>query len=436
MDSLNINNSLNPIRFGVDVTTTGLEGPWGEGDEKSNKTVSQYVKHVSRGEMSIIIEYLNTLLSTTTPENYQHKAIFAVADNNRTEVLADSHFGTVNSVLLAYQTDYLWLSVTSFISHGDLINEVTLDGGMNKFTLTAYAILEELMNIAIRNSSLKGGYLTMPDGDYSWREGTLKSLDFDSILLPHKNLSSVKHYVNVFKEKGVMLRYMFSGIPGSGKTESTRVISSILNKEGVTIIKTNPCSKIKEKVELAKTLAPALIIMDDIDLYLGNRNANGYTTNLGDFLDILDGVNKLPDDVGIIASTNAPHLVDLAAQRSGRFNKILFFGEITLDNVKGIVDKSLNHIFEKDGPIRKNVSNILKSEKLAEFFHQSKKPGAYIYETVRDLKYKFDVDVDTVLDVDVIIEELKADNKLLEDNLKSTKIEYKFNDESKPLGFR
>ena len=38
--------------------------------------------------------------------------------------------------------------------------------------------------------------------------------------------------------------------------------------------------------------------------------------------------DKLPKDVGIVATTNAAHLLDLAAQRPGRFDKVLLFDKL------------------------------------------------------------------------------------------------------------
>jgi len=48
---------------------------------------------------------------------------------------------------------------------------------------------------------------------------------------------------------------------------------------------------------------PKKIIFDDIDLSLGSRSRGAYSERLQDFLDVLDGTEKLLENVGMIAST-------------------------------------------------------------------------------------------------------------------------------------
>ena len=193
----------------------------------------------------------------------------------------------------------------------------------------------------------------------------------------------------------------------------------------VTIIKTNICQIIKQKFELATILAPSIIILDDIDLYLGDRNRSGVSNLLGQFLDILDGVDKLPSNVGVIASTNAPHLIDLAAQRPGRFNKLLFFDELTKGNIKDIILKSLSSFskeFEKvsDGDVKQ-----LSSERMVDFFFTSKSTGASIYEAIKNIKHKQDI-LGGELNLESIVKELKFNSDMLDKKLRESIIKNKF----------
>jgi len=241
-------------------------------------------------------------------------------------------------------------------------------------------------------------------------------------------------YIKLFEKKGVLPRYMFSGAPGTGKTESTRAISKLLNNQNVTIIKTNICKIIKDKFELAKILAPCVLILDDIDLYLGDRNHGSYSPLLGAFLDILDGVDKLPDNVGVIASTNAPHLIDLAAQRPGRFHKLLFFDELTNENVKSIIIKSLENLDKKYNSVSEEDIKILTDEMLVNFFKSEGFTGAFIYEAIQDFKNKSEI-LETPLDLAKIIAEISKKNTTLENKLKSATIDSKLKKSSKKLGY-
>lgn len=295
-------------------------------------------------------------------------------------------------------------------------------------------LYEMLFKEALVISNLKGSYVILNDNGLSWKIGTLKELSFDDVFLPKGLMDDLIIYNKLFETKGMLQRFMFNGIPGTGKTESTRAISSLLNKQGVTIIKTNICDIIKQKFDLAKILAPALIILDDIDLYLGDRNHGGVSPRLGDFLDILDGVDKLPNNVGVIATTNAPHLIDLAAQRPGRFNRLLFFDELTEENIASIINKSLNSMSEEFGNITDSDRLILSNPKLISFFKKSGCTGAFIYETVKNIKYKIEI-LGGDLNLDDIITEIKRNNEMLAKKLKINEIKTNFGGEPTKMGY-
>jgi hypothetical protein len=75
----------------------------------------------------------------------------------------------------------------------------------------------------------------------------------------------------------------------------------------------------------------AVIIMDDIDLFLGSRDRGSYTMLLGQFLSFFDGVKKRK--ISLLASTNDKGLVDKAAERPGRFNMTLDYTFLTEDQI-------------------------------------------------------------------------------------------------------
>jgi ATP-dependent 26S proteasome regulatory subunit len=133
--------------------------------------------------------------------------------------------------------------------------------------------------------------------------------------LPKSIKEDLELYTTLYDKTGKLLRYLMIGSPGTGKTESTLAIANYLKDKGVTIIKTMVCESLKEKIELAELLAPAFIIFDDIDLSLGSRKKGMVSGGLAQFLDVLDGTEKIRKDVGIAATTNSLELLDMAAQR-------------------------------------------------------------------------------------------------------------------------
>lgn len=274
-------------------------------------------------------------------------------------------------------------------------------------------IYKYLLFCALETSKLKGAYFTMPRNKFDWDIKTVEERTFNDIFLPNEILEDLHLYVDIFKESEKILRYLKVGNPGVGKTESTLVIASELNKLGVTIIKTNICEALHQKVELANVLAPSILILDDIDLSLGDRNKGAYSQLMGDFLDVMDGTDKLAKNVGVIATTNAAHLLDLAAQRPGRFDKTLLFDDLTHDNIKNIILKSLKSNFNiNEGEVVKLYSD----DKIVVKFHESGVSGSHIFNGIKMLKLRYDTlktkDVTVNRIIDSITSELKTIDKI------------------------
>ena len=273
-------------------------------------------------------------------------------------------------------------------------------------------IYKYLLYNALENSKLKGSYFTMPRDSFSWNIKTMELRTFDDVYLPTELTNDLKLYVDIFKKSDRILRYLKVGNPGVGKTEATIVLASELKKLGVTIIKTSICDRLHDKVELANVLEPSLIIFDDIDLSLGDRNKGAYSRLLGDFLDVLDGTDKLSRKVGIIATTNAAHLLDLAAQRPGRFDKILLFDNITKSNIKNIILKSLRTNFELT---KGNEIAIYSDVKIVKLFYDAGVTGSHIYNTIKMLKLRYDtlgIEVTTEKIVESIVNEITVIDKI------------------------
>jgi SpoVK/Ycf46/Vps4 family AAA+-type ATPase len=84
-------------------------------------------------------------------------------------------------------------------------------------------------------------------------------------------------------------------------------------------------------MEACEIFDNAVIIMDDIDLFLGSRDNGSYTKLLGQFLSFFDGVKKRK--ISLLASTNDKGLVDKAAERPGRFNFTLDYTFLNDDQI-------------------------------------------------------------------------------------------------------
>lgn len=403
------------------------------------KTKIHFYSETNKPVMAIFFDYFNQLnhkrMHEDTP-TVNGVTITGILDLDNTFIDNLPEYPPITfsySVIIDFNGVKLSIILLAFKENGQIRNVIRMSS-LNEEVVKASEIYETLFKMAIDNSNLKGSYMTIEDEMLLWKIRTLKDITFDDVFLPETLSEDISMYVKLFEKKDILQRYMFSGVPGTAKTESTRAITNILNKQGVTIIKTNICKIIKQKFDLAKILAPSIIILDDIDLYLGDRNSTGVSPLLGSFLDILDGVDKLPDNVGVIASTNAPHLIDLAAQRPGRFNKVLFFDELTSDNIVNIIKKSLNNMNDKYNNISDNDIKILTDSKLVDFFKEKGLTGAFIYEAVQDIKYKSET-LEKEIDLDKVIYEISQRNETLDKKLKVMTIETKLKKGNNRIGY-
>ena len=268
-----------------------------------------------------------------------------------------------------------------YLDNRNMLNYFLVITSEMETTINAPYVYEYLLAQAIKRSDIKGKQLTMYDNQLAWDVTELTPRGFNDIFLPNKISNELRLYKKVFTQQGHLMRYLMVGIPGTGKTESTLVLSNEMKKKGVTIIKTSVCEAFKEKVKLAELLEPSLLILDDIDLSLGSRNRGGISPLLHSFLDVLDGTQKINGNVGILATTNSVALLDIAARRPGRFDKTILFNGITKKNIGDIIKKSMKLNFGVETP-----EEFLDTEILASYF-EKKLTGSHIYN-ITELIYR------------------------------------------------
>jgi cell division protease FtsH len=159
--------------------------------------------------------------------------------------------------------------------------------------------------------------------------------------------------------KGVLLY----GPPGSGKTLLARAVAgeagvpffSISGSDFVEMFVGVGASRVRDLFEQAKTSAPCIIFMDEIDAVGRHRGAGlggGHDEReqtLNQLLVEMDGFD-VKDNVILIAATNRPDILDPALLRPGRFDRQIIVDRPDLIGRRGILD-----VHAKGKPFAKDI---------------------------------------------------------------------------------
>ena len=113
------------------------------------------------------------------------------------------------------------------------------------------------------------------------------------------------------------------GPPGTGKSQLARIVAAEVTGRA-TVLMASPWSVqrfLTPLFRLAAQLAPAIVVIDDLDLVVGSRGAGA--EQLHGFLGSMDEVMTSREGVVVLASTNAPGSIDPAAIRASRFDAVI-----------------------------------------------------------------------------------------------------------------
>jgi SpoVK/Ycf46/Vps4 family AAA+-type ATPase len=208
-------------------------------------------------------------------------------------------------------------------------------------------LISALKRLALMNSQLKGRVLRINN----WVEYvsildlvdtiTPSNVSLDNIFLPVQKKEFINIFINTLQNyKEGNLRYLFNGQPGTAKTQ---IIHSIMNSVGsiaTFVILENRNIPLNDVFNLCSIFDPCVLVIDDLDLLIEERNRANSKNELSVFLSNLDGFNY--KNLFILATTNDKKFVDLAAQRPGRFNLIIDVDEIASENYLNLIKRETN----------------------------------------------------------------------------------------------
>lgn len=231
------------------------------------------------------------------------------------------------------ENDYVIQTKMFLDSNNHLIAQLHLTAKKGIMSTKFEVLAKKIKSLAFNNSEYKGKCIKIKLKDGRFRG--IEILDINDneneLVLNPIQRKYIDHFVTRVS-RGGKARYLLNGEPGSGKTESIREVANRLMPEVTFVIPDFDTSEdLSSIMEACEIFDNAVIVMDDIDLYLGSRDNGSYTRLLGQFLAFFDGVKKRK--ISLLASTNDKGLVDKAAERPGRFNLTLDYGFLDADQI-------------------------------------------------------------------------------------------------------
>ncbi|WP_341210556.1 ATP-binding protein [Microbacterium proteolyticum] len=192
------------------------------------------------------------------------------------------------------------------------------------------AALAEIRRLMVERSVLRGQVLSFAPTEYGSHAGATflprPSVEADDVVLADGVLQRIVDHVvgigdqrDVLRAAGQHLKrgVLLYGPPGTGKTLTVRHLLSRTPGTTAVVLTGSSIRFVSAAAEIARTFAPALVVLEDIDLVAADR-AYSPEPVLFDVLDALDGLE--PDaDIAFVMTTNHVQILEEAlAARPGR----------------------------------------------------------------------------------------------------------------------
>lgn len=308
-----------------------------EDDDEVEDEASTYTPEISFIELAILNGYFHSVYKKGSPDlKIDH---FGWSDSvgrvnfAKSFDVSDSfwYFGSINDD----PNSYIFHTKVFKDTNNTLITQLHISAKKGSTVPKLEELFKKIKKLAFNNSNYKGKCLKVKLYDGRFRG--IEIIDVpktNELILNPTQEKYVKNFISRVR-RGSNTRYLFNGTPGSGKTESIRDIVRQLMPDVTFIIPDfSTIEDLTTILEACEIFDNAVIIMDDIDLFLGSRDNGSYTKLLGEFLSFFDGVKKRK--ISLLASTNDKGLVDAAAERPGRFNMTLDYTFLTDEQIEKV----------------------------------------------------------------------------------------------------
>lgn len=191
----------------------------------------------------------------------------------------------------------------------------------------------------------------------------------DSLWLPDCISDDIIGIANAISHKVGVNKFIFEGKPGTGKTEATKQLARIINRELYMVDFNNiidsklgetqkNISKLFDEINHFNSPEHAIILFDEIDALAIDRVNNNDIREMGRATStLLKELDDLNENVVVIATTNLYKNIDKALKR--RFEFCVNFDRYTKEDL-AIVSENILNAFLAKMDIKNKEKNIIK----------------------------------------------------------------------------
>ena len=152
-------------------------------------------------------------------------------------------------------------------------------------------------------------------------------------------------------KRGVVLY----GPPGTGKTLLVKALASTL-EESLIWVKASDLELTKDAIsqvfQLARRAAPAVVVFEDVDMYLRDRSEGGDTSRVATLMAELDGLEENEGLLFLLTTNRLESVEKAVVDRPGRIDSKIFFGDLGRAQVIQLLERKLKKV-KLEGPLDK-----------------------------------------------------------------------------------
>ena len=198
-------------------------------------------------------------------------------------------------------------------------------------------IAARLRDLAIEHNVYRGQVVSFGRTMFGYHPGTVltfhhrEPLDPAELVLPEETFADVRRQVvgvarhrDALRSAGQHLKrgLLLYGPPGVGKTHTVRYLVGELTGTTIVQLSGDALAAIKQACSIARTLQPAMIVVEDVDLIAQQRDMyDGGAPLLFMLLNEMDGLEEDADVVFLLTTNRADLLEDALASRPGRVDQ-------------------------------------------------------------------------------------------------------------------